>query len=103
MPSYTCPDCNAKVKSAAEAKPGQQFTCPECDATFTPRAGTIAFKDDPPARAKPAAAKPAAARPAAAKPRAAAAPASPPPPAEPEKKSPFADDDDDGPKTYGLA
>ena len=37
MPSYTCPDCNAKVKSAAEAKPGQVFTCTECEAKFTPR------------------------------------------------------------------
>ncbi len=102
MHSYTCPDCNAKVKSAAEAKPGQVFTCTECEAKFTPRAQTIAFKDDPPARAKATAkaAKPANAKPATAKP--AAAPASPPPPAEPAKKSPYADDEDDGPKTYGL-
>ncbi len=110
MPSYTCPDCNAKVKSAAEAKPGQAFTCPECEAKFTPRAKTLGFKDDPPAKAKakaakPGAAKPAAAQPAMAKPAtakpAAEAPASPPPP--PPAKSPFADDEDDGPKTYGMA
>ena len=116
MPSYTCPDCKAKVKSASEATPGQVFTCPECDAKFTPRAQTIGFKDDPPtkakatakpasakpatakpATAKPATAKPATAKPATAKPAVAAA-TSPPPPA----KSPFLDDEDDGPKTYGV-
>lgn len=104
MPSYTCPECNAKVKSAKEAKPGEEFTCPECDATFTPRAATISFKDDPdPPRAKvKAKAKPAGA-PAVAKP-AVAKPASPPPPPTPEPaKSPFLDDEDDGPQTYGLA
>ncbi len=105
MPSYTCPDCQAKVKSAAEAKPGQVFTCPECEAKFTPRAQTIGFKDDPPAKAKaakPGAAKPATLKPATAKPAAAKAAeptaASPPPPA----KSPFLDEEDDGPKTYGM-
>lgn len=91
MPSYTCPDCNAKVKSAAEAKPGQEFTCPECDAKFTPRAGTLAFKDDPPAKPKAKAT-------AKAKPAAASAPA----PEQPQPRR-MADDDDDGPKTYGMA
>jgi hypothetical protein len=114
MPSYTCPECQAKVKSDKEAKPGQEFTCPECDAAFTPRAATISFADNdpPPARAKakaktgsnpagaPAVAKPAA-RPVA-KPAAKLTPASPPPPPEPAK-SPFLDDEDDGPMTYGLA
>jgi len=96
MPSYTCPDCNAKVKTAAEAKPGQELTCPECEAKFTPRAQTIAFKDDPPARPK-ATAK--ASVKATAKP---AAPASSPAPEQPQPRK-MADEDDDGPKTYGLA
>lgn len=76
MPSYTCPECSAKVKSAEEAEPGQKFKCPECKAVFTPRAETLAFKDDdPPGKAgkkpKPVTAKVTAAPP---------APASPPPP-----------------------
>jgi hypothetical protein len=77
MPSYTCPECSAKVKSAEEAEPGQKFKCPECKTAFVPRAETLAFKDDggPPAKAgkkpKPVAAKVTAAPP---------APASPPPP-----------------------
>ncbi|MCU0703878.1 MAG: hypothetical protein MUF18_07855 [Fimbriiglobus sp.] len=95
MPSYTCPDCQAKVKSEKEARPGQKFTCPECDATFSPRADTIAFKDDPPAR--PKAVKSAVVKPATARP---SAPASPPPPPAPEPRK--MDDDDDGPMTYGL-
>jgi DNA-directed RNA polymerase subunit RPC12/RpoP len=106
MPSYTCPDCNAKVKLAKEAQPGQELTCSECDGKFTPRAKTIAFKDDPPAKAR-ATAKPAGqattratAKPATAKPAAASPP---PPPPEPARKSPFAEDEDDGPQTYGLA
>jgi hypothetical protein len=97
MPSYTCPDCNAKVKSAAEAKPGQEFTCPECDATFTPRAGTLSFKDDPPAKAKATVKATAKARPAAGP-----APAATPAPEQPQPRR-MADDDDEGPKTYGLA
>lgn len=110
MPSYTCPECKARVKADKEAKPGQEFTCPDCDAAFIPRAATISFVDDDPPRAKvktkakanpagaPAVAKPAA-KPVVAKPAPAAA--SPPPPPEPAK-SPFADDEDDGPMTYGL-
>lgn len=82
MPSYTCPECSAKVKSAEEADPGQKFQCPECKTVFTPRAETLAFKDDdPPAKPgkkpKPAAAKVKAAPP---------APASPPPPPPPPGK-----------------
>lgn len=97
MPSYTCPDCNAKVKSASEAKPGQELTCPECDAKFTPRAQTIAFKDDPPTKPKAKATAKATAKPAAA-----AAAASTPAPEQPQSRK-MMDDDDDGPKTYGLA
>ena len=58
MPSYTCPECNAKVKSDDPAEAGQEFTCPECDATFVPRAAAMAFQDDGAAKpAKPKAVK----------------------------------------------
>jgi uncharacterized membrane protein len=46
MPTYTCPECQAKVKSAEEARPGQEFACPKCDAEFTPRAAPLSFQND---------------------------------------------------------
>ena len=88
MPSYICPECNAKVKSEKEAKPGQTFECPSCNAEFMPRAATIAFKDDEDDKPKKSKGKPS-------KPVA----PSPPPPPPPSRIL----DDDDGPTTYGVA
>jgi DNA-directed RNA polymerase subunit M/transcription elongation factor TFIIS len=85
MPSYICPECNAKVRSEKEAKPGQVFECPSCEAEFTPRAETIKFADDDDDKPKKSKTK---------APKAAAAPPPPPPPAL---------DDDGDPMTYGVA
>ena len=54
MPSYTCPECNAKVQTDKPAEAGQEFACPECDAAFVPRAAALTFKDDgaPPPKKK---------------------------------------------------
>ena len=88
MFEYTCPECNARLKSRKQAEPGQEFQCPKCDASFVPRAEVIKFADDD-GKKKP-------------KPKAKAAPAPaavPPPPPPPAAKSPF-DDEDDTP--YGV-
>ena len=107
MPSYSCPECRAKVKTEAEAKPGQKLRCTSCEKSFIPRAETLAFKDDDgeskkakPSMAKPkvvmtksAPAKALPAKPASAKPAV----------AKPAEKPKRADDDDDsGPMTYGM-
>ncbi len=89
MPSYTCPECNAKVKSEKEAKPGQTFECPSCNAEFTPRAETLAFKDDDDDKPKK-------------KPKAVKAVKTEAPPPPPPPRSNLGDDDD-GPMTYGVA
>jgi len=96
MPTYNCPECKAKVRTKDEVEPGEVLECPECDKRFKPRAEVIAFKDDDEPKKKtkkPAIMKaaPAKAVPAKAAPEA----------AEPAKKP--TDDDDDGPKTYGVA
>jgi hypothetical protein len=85
MPSYICPECETKVKSEKEAKPGQTFECPSCNAEFTPRAATIAFKDDEDHKPKKTKAKPTT------------------PVAEAPPTRSRALDDDDGPMTYGVA
>lgn len=74
MFQYECPECGNKVRLAQQAAPGKKLRCPACEATFAPRAETIALADQP--KARPVAAKPAAARPAVVKP-AAAQPARP--------------------------
>lgn len=85
MFQYECPECGNRVKLAQQAAPGKKLRCPVCEATFVPRAETIALKDEP----KP---RPAAARPA--RPVAAA-----PPPAHPAVVE---DDDGEDVTPYGV-
>ena len=88
MPTYTCPECNVKLRTEGEARPGQKFDCPKCEAVFTPRAETIAFADDDDNRpAKPTVKKPAK--------KAPPAPVAPPPPARSLAR-------DEDPETYGV-
>jgi hypothetical protein len=100
--TYTCPACEAKLRTPKRVPTGKVVTCPKCDESFTPEpgeaapapaaAGTFKVADDETVK-KPA--KPGA------KPEPAKAEA-----AAPAKKSPFADDDDESAesvkKGYGV-